>query len=119
MDELPALWRSAFNAKDWPALVALYSREILFYGSTPDLLVGTAAVLDYFRALPDDISVEPFAQPVIVPLAPDVATMAMDVRFRLAKELLPFRMTWTIVRIAGDWKIAAHHASRKSGSVLG
>jgi ketosteroid isomerase-like protein len=118
MDELPTLWRTAFNAKDWPALVALYTREILFYGSTPDLLVGPAAVLDYFCALPVDISVERFSQPVIVPLTPDVATMAMDVRFRLAGELLPFRMTWTIVKIAGAWKIAAHHASRKSGSVL-
>ena len=113
--EKVARWTARFGARAWADLAALYAERALFYGSTPQLYAGRAAIESYFRALPDGIRLERFAPPVAADLAPGIVGFAGDVDFTLPGRPMPFRMMWTI-RVAADGssEIVSHHASPRT-----
>jgi ketosteroid isomerase-like protein len=115
VDEVTAAWRTHFNAKNWDALVALYDADALFYGSTPELFRGPSAIAGYFYHLPDSIRAERYDTPAWAAVTQDVVVTAGPVRFFVGDKALDFRMTWTLVRRADGWRIAAHHACPASG----
>ena len=117
LDSLRTQWVDAFNAHDLNAHVQLYTEDAMLFGSDDMLHRGHAGVRRYFGGLPPDGSVRDFPAPVIVHLSPDTAVLAGYVDFADGDALLPYRLTWALVRQSGHWKIAQHHGSpRKSRS---
>jgi uncharacterized protein (TIGR02246 family) len=109
-------WSAAFNRLDADALASLYSRNAFFYGSNPNLYRGNEGVAAYFNALPrwDAPSVQ-FADIMSALVAPDVINVAGTASFVVGEGAAPLsvKLTWVIVREAGDWKIASHHVSSR------
>jgi len=117
IENLIAHWFDAFNAHDLDTHVQLYTDDAMLFGSDDALHRGHAGVRGYFGGLPADACVRSFPTPVIIHLSPDTAVLAGYVDFADGDELLPYRLTWALVRQSGHWKIAQHHGSpRKSRS---
>lgn len=104
-------WRRAFLARDANALAALYTKDALFFGSTPDLYLGRDGVRDYFATLRADVVLDAFDTQQVVQASEDTIIAAGYWQFLFGGEARPYRLTWTIVRRDGQWLIAAHHAS--------
>ena len=107
---LHAAWVAAFN-RDLDAHMALYTDDATLFGSKPELSVGRAAIRAYFAALGPQVSVRRYPMPRVVYLPPDVAASAGHVDFADGETVMPYRMTWMLVRQAGNWRIAQHHGS--------
>lgn len=117
LDSLRTQWVDAFNAHDIDAHVQLYTEDAMLFGSDDMLHRGHFGVRRYFGGLPPDASVRDFPAPVTVHLSPDTAVLAGYVDFADGDALLPYRLTWALVRHNGHWKIAQHHGSpRKVGN---
>lgn len=111
IESLIAAWVDAFNSHDLDRHVALYTDDALLFGSTDELYRGRDGVRAYFGKLPADASVRNYPPPVIRHLDDGTAITAGYVDFADGERLLPYRMTWTLVRRGGEWKIAQHHGS--------
>jgi uncharacterized protein (TIGR02246 family) len=110
-------WSAGFNKLDAEAIASLYSKNALFYGSTPPLFKGKEGVTAYFNALPRWKSpMVQFSDLVTTPVGADIINVAGTASFILAENAPPvaFRLTWVIVREDGDWKILSHHVSPKA-----
>ena len=105
------LWSRAFAARDIDAIVSLYSEDALLFGSTPDLFLGREGVRAYFAGLRADVALDDFPRQDVHRSGPDTIIAAGYWRFFFGGEARPYRLTWTIVRSDGEWRIAAHHAS--------
>ena len=115
--DMPARWSAAFAEMSPKALAALYTRDALFYGSTPALCRGPAAIEGYFSVLPKmNLPAVAFSDVVSVTLAPEVVALAALATFS-AEGFGPvsMRLTWTLMREDGEWKIASHHVSPAAG----
>lgn len=112
-------WVAAFGTREHDALAALYWDDALFFGSTAPLYTGREGVRQYFATLPIDIRLEDFPPPTIVKPLPDVILTAGGWRFSFAGEPRNFRLTWTLVRRNGVWRIASHHASPEDNATTG
>ncbi len=109
-------WSAAFNKLDADGLAQLYSRNALFYGSTPPLYKGKEGVAAYFNALPRWKSpTVQFSDIVANPIGSDVINVAGTATFVIAENAPPivFRLTWVVMREDGEWKIVNHHVSPK------
>jgi uncharacterized protein (TIGR02246 family) len=109
-------WSAGFNKLDADALASLYSRNALFYGSTPPLYKGKEGVAAYFNALPRWKSpTVQFTDLVVTPLGSSVINVAGTASFVIAENAPPvsFRLTWVIIKEDNDWKIVSHHVSPK------
>jgi len=111
IEALVAAWVDAFNSHDLDRHVRLYTEDALLFGSTDELYRGRDGVRAYFGKLPADASVRSYPTPVVRHLDDGTAVTAGYVDFADGDLLLPYRMTWTLVRRDGDWKIAQHHGS--------
>ena len=113
--EVQTAWADAFARRDVDALVALYTPQAAFYGSTATLHTDRAGIRRYFETLPDGFSRARYATPHILPLGPDrlVASGGVVFTVETAGESrdLAYRMTHVMVRDDKGWRIAAHHAS--------
>ena len=109
-------WSAAFNQLDADALASLYSKNAFFYGSNPQLYRGNDGVAAYFNALPRWSSpVVHFTDVITALVSPDLINVAGTASFVVSEGAVPLsvKLTWTIVREGGDWKIASHHVSSK------
>jgi uncharacterized protein (TIGR02246 family) len=103
-------WSAGFTKLDADALASLYSRNALFFGSTPPLYKGKEGVAAYFNALPRWKSpTVQFTDLVTTPIGPDVINVAGTASFVVSENAPPvsFRLTWVIIREDGDWKIVS------------
>lgn len=112
---LRAQWVDAFNMHDLDRHVALYTGDALLYGSNDTLHDGRENIRAYFTNLPATASVRSYPAPAIRYISDDVAVTAAHVDFADGGTLMPYRLTWTVVRRGGDWKIAQHHGSPRKG----
>lgn len=104
-------WGTAFATRDINALVALYSEDALFFGSTATLYRGRSGVRVYFETLRKDIVLDAFEPAEISLASAGIIIAAGYWNFLFDGQLRPYRLTWTIVREEAEWRIAAHHAS--------
>ena len=110
-------WTDAFRARDFDRLVALYAADTQFLGSTQAFHTTPEGVREYFRVLPSYFVDCDYAIPNVIALGEDALTATGDVIFYTTENgpgtrtERPFRMTHVLVRQAGQWKIATHHAS--------
>ena len=111
---LHAAWVAAFN-RDLDAQMALYTDDATLFGSKPELSAGKAAIRAYFAALGPQVSVRRYPMPAIAHLSQDVAATAGHVDFADGETVMPYRMTWLLVRQNGAWRIAQHHGSPRAG----
>jgi uncharacterized protein (TIGR02246 family) len=113
-------WADAFARADAKALAALYMDDALFFGSMPDLYLGASGVRRYFETLPKGYENAAFADTQAVEIGAALIVAAGFVTFtgERNRERFSFlyRMSWTLVRTGGDWRIASHHASPKNWS---
>jgi uncharacterized protein (TIGR02246 family) len=117
VSDIAAKWSAGFNKLDADAIASLYSKNALFYGSTPPLFRGKEGVTAYFNALPRWKSpTVQFSDLVTTPVGSDIINVAGTASFVIAENAPPvaFRLTWVIVREDGDWKILSHHVSPKA-----
>lgn len=108
-------WSDAFAKKDWEAMGSLYSKDSLFYGSTPPLYRGIEGVKSYFNALPPMVGATvAFKDMEIVPVGSDLINIAGIATFTVpgAPAASTFRITQIYVNQGGTWKIVSHHVSR-------
>ncbi len=110
--DLRTRWAKAFAARDLDALAALYSPDVLFFGSTPQLYRGHEGVRAYFAGLSPDVALEAFEEPELVSVAPGVFATAGFWRFRFGAEPRSYRLTWVVAERGGVWRIVQHHAAR-------
>jgi uncharacterized protein (TIGR02246 family) len=112
-----AKWAAAFSRLDAAALTSLYSKNAFFFGSNPDLYRGNDGVKAYFEGLPrwQSPSVQ-FTNVRTAHAAPDVINVAGTATFVVEAnaEPLQVKITWVIIREAGEWKIVSHHVSSKT-----
>lgn len=112
-----ARWAAGFSKLDANAIAALYSKDSLFYGSTPPLYKGRQGVAASFNAVPrfKDPKVE-FTDLAIVPIGADVINVAGTATFTVSETAPPLvlRLSQVLVREDGDWKIVSHHVSPKA-----
>ncbi len=110
--------RSAgFNKQDADALASLYSKDALFFGSTPTLHKSKEGVATYFNALPRWKSpMVQFTDLVVNPIGSDAINVAGTASFVVSENAPPvsYRLTWVVIREDNDWKIVNHHASPKA-----
>ena len=106
-----AQWAEAFNAGAVDKLVALYTSDALFYGSTAPLFKGADGVRTYFSHLPPGLQAQMGEQSAIA-VEPNVILSSGLVDFK-GKDgtLVSFRLTLALVKIGSQWLIAQHHAS--------
>ena len=110
-------WATAFSSLDASALASLYSRNAFFFGSNPNLYRGNDGVAAYFDALPRWRSpTVTFTDVRTAHAAPDLINVAGTASFvvEAGAEPLTVKITWVIVREAGEWKIISHHVSSKT-----
>lgn len=110
-------WAAAFALQDPEAMVARYADRCLHFGGRARLYVGSEGVREYFGTLAprrsrsvsfDDVKAER--------LGDSVVHLAAVARFVMDSPIAPMRLTQTLVREAGDWKVASHHASAMPAS---
>ena len=88
---------AAFS-RDLNARMALYTDDATLFGSKPRLSVGKAAIRANFAALGPLVSVRRYPMPAIATLSPDVAATAGHVDFADGDTVMPYRMTWVLVK---------------------
>jgi uncharacterized protein (TIGR02246 family) len=110
IEALHSAWIAAFN-RDLDAHMGLYTQDATLFGSKPELSVGKAAIRAYFSVLAPQVSVRRYPMPRIAMLSPDVAATAGEVDFADGDKVLPYRMTWLLVKQGGAWRIVQHHGS--------
>jgi hypothetical protein len=92
-------------------IVALYTKDALFYGSTAPLFKGQEGVRAYFSHLPPGLKAQ-MGEQTVVAVQPDVLLSSGLVDFaRPDGTVASFRLTLALVRAGNQWFIAQHHAS--------
>jgi len=115
IESLHQQWVEAFNAHDLDRHMALYLPDALLFGAVDELQVGRAAIRLYFSKRSPLMRVARYDMPKVQVLAPDVAATAGHVDFADGAEAVPYRMTWALFRLDGNWRIAQHHGSPRRG----
>jgi len=113
--DIAARWADTFSKFDPDAQASLYSKQAFFFGSNPTLYRGRDGVAAYFKGLPkwNSRSVH-FTDVNAAQVSPDLVNFAAIAWFDVnGAPRLTVKITWTIVREDGDWKIASHHVSSK------
>lgn len=108
-------WIAAFNSRDLNAHMALYEKDALLFGSVDALQIGRERIRAYFAGRGPDVRVVAYPMPRVAMITPDVASTAGHVDFADGDTPMPYRMTWLLVRSGGDWRIAQHHGSPRTG----
>ena len=116
IEALLALWIAAFNSHDLDAHMELYAEDATLFGSVGGLQIGRSTIRTYFGNRGPNVRVKSYPPPRVAMLGPDIALTAGHVDFQNAAELIPYRMTWVLVRRDGNWRIAQHHGSPRVGA---
>lgn len=115
IESLLAEWIDAFNAHDLDRHMALYMPDAMLFGSVDDLQDGRDAIRAYFGKRGPGVRVASYPPPVVRLIADDVAVTAAHVDFADGDRPMPYRVTWTLRRQGGNWRIAQHHGSPRQG----
>ncbi|WP_421692686.1 SgcJ/EcaC family oxidoreductase [Aestuariivirga sp.] len=115
IESLKEQWIEAFNAHDLDRHMELYTVDAMLFGAVDALQNGRDAIRAYFGNRPAGMRVAAYPDPVIRHSSADVAVTAAHVDFFDGQQLMPYRLTWTLVRIDGNWRIAQHHGSPRRG----
>jgi uncharacterized protein (TIGR02246 family) len=110
-------WAAAFSKVDAKALASLYSKNAFFFGSNPTFYRGNDGVQAYFEGLPRWTSpTVQFTDVRTAQVAADLINVAGTASFTVEEgaEPLTVKITWVIIREAGEWKIVSHHVSSKT-----
>src|SRR6476620_10805531 len=113
---LLAQWVAAFNSRDLDSHMELYTEDATLFGSVDELQVGRSAIRAYFSARGADVRVKFYPPPRVAMVTPDIAVTAGHVDFQNETELIPYRMTWVLVRKNDNWRIFQHHGSPRTSS---
>src|SRR5882724_5503658 len=106
-----AQWEQVYNSGDADKFVALYTKDAMLFGSTAQLFTGPEGVRTYFSKLPPGIKTKMGDQQAIA-VGPNVLLSSGFADFTLKDgTVLPFRLTFAIVKVDGQWLIAQHHGS--------
>ena len=108
-------WIAAFNSHDLNRHMELYTEDATLFGSVDELQIGRSAIRDYFGKLPSSVHVKAYPMPRVRELGSDAAVTAGFVEFADGDTPSPYRMTWVLVRLGGNWRIAQHHGSPRRG----
>lgn len=115
VEALLAEWIAAFNAHDLDRHMALYTEDAMLFGSVDELQKGHDRIRAYFGARPPGVRVRSYPMPEVREAAPGVVVTGGHVDFADGDRPSPYRMTWVLVKKAGNWKIAQHHGSPRFG----
>jgi uncharacterized protein (TIGR02246 family) len=115
VESLLARWIEAFNAHDLDRHLELYTEDATLFGSVDELQKGRTAIRSYFARLSPSVRVAAYPMPHVRQIGDDVAVTAGHVDFADGDQPSPYRMTWVLVRQAGNWRITQHHGSPRSG----
>jgi uncharacterized protein (TIGR02246 family) len=108
-------WVAAFNAHQPDKLRELFTRDALFQGFGPEVIVGQAAVRAYFAVVPDIRTAEDVAILHTFTIGSDVAGGFVAVTFRDPGGWeAPVHLSLVLHRAGGQWLIHQYHASRVS-----
>jgi uncharacterized protein (TIGR02246 family) len=116
VEALHGQWVEAFNSRDLDKHMALYAEDAVLFGSVDALQIGRDAIRAYFSRRPPGVHVASYPMPRVAVLGPDVAATAGHVEFADGDTPMPYRLTWVLVRKDGDWRIAQHHGSPRTGA---
>jgi uncharacterized protein (TIGR02246 family) len=116
IESLLAQWVEAFNSHDLDRHMELYDEDATLFGSVDELQGNREAIRDYFGRRPPGIRVKSYPMPIVRQIAKDVVITAGHVDFADGEDLIPYRMTWVLVRRDGSWRIAQHHGSPRRGT---
>lgn len=116
VESLHAKWVEAFNSHDLDQHMELYTEDAMLFGSVDELQLSRDAIRDYFGKRPPGIRVKSYPMPLVRYPAADVAITGGHVDFADGDALMPYRMTWVLVRRYGNWRIAQHHGSPRRNS---
>jgi uncharacterized protein (TIGR02246 family) len=106
-----AQWEQVYNSGDADKFSALYTKDAMLFGSTAQLFTGTEGVRTYFSKLPPGIKTKMGDQQAIA-AGPNVVLSSGFADFTLKDgTVIPFRLTFAIVKVDGQWLIAQHHGS--------
>lgn len=106
-----AQWEQVYNSGDADKFAALYSKDAMLFGSTAQLFVGSEGARTYFSKLPPGIKAKMGDQQAIA-VGPNVLLSSGFADFVLKDgTVLPFRLTFAMVKVDGQWLIAQHHGS--------
>jgi uncharacterized protein (TIGR02246 family) len=106
-----ARWEQVYNSGDADKFVALYTKDAMLFGSTPQLATGSDGVRTYYTKLPAGIQAKMGEQKAIE-VAPNVLLISGFVDFILKNgTVLPFRLTLAAVKTGAQWLVAQHHGS--------
>jgi uncharacterized protein (TIGR02246 family) len=106
-----AQWEQVFNSGNADKFVALYTKDAHLFGSTAQLSTGSEGVRGYFTKLPPGVKVKMGDQQAIA-AGPNVLLSSGFADIILPNgTVVPYRLTFAIVKVDGQWLIAQHHGS--------
>jgi uncharacterized protein (TIGR02246 family) len=115
IDDLREQWIAAFNAHDLDKHMALYAEDATLIGSTDTLHIGRAAIRSYFKGRGPKVHVKNYPKPTLQQITPDVAITVGHVDFADGEKPMPYRVSWTLMKQQGNWRIVHHHGSPRLG----
>src|SRR4051794_27754392 len=115
IDSLIAQWIDAFNAHDLDRHMELYDPDAILFGSVDALQNGRDSIRTYFGNRPPGARVRSYPPPFVRQIRDDVAVTGGHVVFFDGEQPMPYRLSWTLVRREGNWRIAQHHGSPLRG----
>lgn len=111
--EILAAWNKAMASWDIEQLLKIYDREVLFFGSQPDLYQGKDGVKSYFASIPGVRCYLTLTGEKVVMLTSGLITAAGFARFDLCTEgeesQVEARLSFALIKRDDGWKIILHH----------
>jgi ketosteroid isomerase-like protein len=117
VEALRLLWIDVFNSRDVETHALLYTEDAMLFGSNPELVTGRDGIKAYFAGQGPGVHVHHYPEPYKVLVTPDIVATAAHVDFADGDELMPYRMTWLLVKQGDNWRIAQHHGSPRGKAV--
>ena len=111
VEALRRLWVDVFNSHDVETHALLYTEDAMLFGSIPALVTGRDGIKAYFAGRGPGVRVHQYPEPHQVTVTPDVVATAAHVDFADGDEMMPYRVTWLLVKQGENWRIAQHHGS--------
>jgi len=104
-------WKTAFNNRDTAAIVALFAHDALFQGLGPDLLVGSAAIRNYYENVPLHVKAS-VSGPEAHGISAETACGFADVTFEIpGAPPRHIRLSFCCALRGGEWRIHSYHAA--------